>query len=73
LHDSQEASRRLVFDGCRLTEGCDLWLDPAVKKPEALQRLLRPYRSEEMITYPVGTQVNNPVNSECITEEGRLD
>lgn len=49
----------------------DLWLDPAVQKPEALQQLLRPYRSEEMMTYPVSTQVNNPVNNspECITEQ----
>lgn len=46
-----------------------LWLDP-VQKPEPLQQLLRPYRSEAMTTYPVSTQVNNPNNNspECITE-----
>jgi len=27
----------------------DLWLDPAVQKPEQLQQLLCPYRSEAMI------------------------
>lgn len=40
----------------------DLWLDPAVK-PEALQQLLQPYRSEAMTSYPVSTQVNNPANN----------
>lgn len=40
----------------------DSWLDPAVK-PEALQQLLQPYRSEAMTTYPVSTQVNNPANN----------
>ena len=48
----------------------ELWLDPEVQKPEPLQQLLRPYRSEAMTTYPVSTQVNNPTNNspECITE-----
>ena len=48
----------------------ELWLDPEVQKPEPLQQLLRPYRSEGMTTYPVSTQVNNPSNNspECITE-----
>ena len=47
----------------------ELWLDP-VQKPEPLQQLLRPYRSEAMTTYPVSTQVNNPSNNspECITQ-----
>ena len=46
----------------------DLWLDPAVQKPEPLQQLLRPYQSEAMTAYPVSTQVNNPSNNspECI-------
>lgn len=45
----------------------DLWLDPAVQKPELLQ-LLRPYKSEEMTSYAVSTRVNNPTNNapECI-------
>lgn len=48
----------------------NLWLDPAVQKPEQLQQLLCPYRSEAMIAYPVSTQVNKPNNNspECITE-----
>lgn len=41
----------------------DLWLDPAVQKPEPLQQLLRSYRSEAMTAYPVSTQVNNPANN----------
>jgi len=41
----------------------DLWLDPAVQKPEQLQQLLCPYRSEAMIAYPVSTQVNKPNNN----------
>ena len=47
----------------------DLWLDPAVQKPELLQQLLRPY-SEAMTAYPVSTKVNNPANNslECVTE-----
>jgi putative SOS response-associated peptidase YedK len=46
----------------------DLWLDPEVKKPELLQPLLHPYRSEEMTAYPVSTVVNKPSNdnAECI-------
>jgi len=46
----------------------DLWLDPQVQKSELLQALLRPYAAEEMTAYPVGTQVNKPVNDspECI-------
>jgi putative SOS response-associated peptidase YedK len=46
----------------------DLWLDPAVQKPEQLQQLLQPYPSEAMLSYPVSTKVNNPANNtpECI-------
>ena len=53
----------------------DLWLDPAVQKPEPLQQLLCPYRSEAMIAYPVSTQVNKPTNNspECITELEKAD
>ena len=39
-----------------------LWLDPAVQDVERLQALLRPYPEDEMLAYPVGTQVNNPAN-----------
>ena len=46
----------------------DLWLDLEVKKPELLQPLLHPYRSEEMTAYPVSKVVNKPSNdsAECI-------
>jgi putative SOS response-associated peptidase YedK len=46
----------------------DLWLNPEVQDPEALQKLLRPYASSEMTAYPVSTLVNNPRHnsSECI-------
>lgn len=37
-----------------------LWLDPAVQDIERLHALLRPYPEDEMLAYPVGTQVNNP-------------
>ncbi|MCL1471175.1 SOS response-associated peptidase [Argonema antarcticum] len=37
----------------------DKWLDPEVQKPESLQSLLQPYKSEEMTFYPVTTKVNN--------------
>lgn len=47
----------------------ELWLDPAVREPEMLQPLLRPYDAAKMVTYPVSTLVNNPANDdpECIT------
>jgi putative SOS response-associated peptidase YedK len=46
----------------------DLWLNPEVQDPEALQKLLRPYASSAMTAYPVSTLVNNPRHnsSECI-------
>lgn len=37
----------------------DKWLDPEVQKPESLQSLLQPYKSEEMTFYPVTAKVNN--------------
>src|SRR5208337_1215267 len=37
----------------------DLWLDPSVRKPELVQPLLRPYRSEAMTAYPVSPWVND--------------
>jgi putative SOS response-associated peptidase YedK len=41
----------------------DRWLDPTVQKPELVQPLLRPYRAEEMETYPVSPWVNSPRNN----------
>lgn len=41
----------------------DLWLDPSVQQPEALQPLLDPYSSETMTSYPVSTLVNKPTNN----------
>lgn len=45
-----------------------LWLDPAMKQPEPLQALLRPYPPEAMISYPIGYAVNDVRNDspECI-------
>jgi putative SOS response-associated peptidase YedK len=37
----------------------DLWLDEDVRKLDLLKELFRPYPSEEIITYPVSTLVNN--------------
>lgn len=44
------------------------WLDLAATKPELLEGLLRPYRSEDMVSYPVNLVVNNPRNNspQCI-------
>lgn len=41
-------------------EDYDLWLDSEVQQPEQLQPLLCPYPPEEMVAFPVSTQVNNP-------------
>jgi putative SOS response-associated peptidase YedK len=38
----------------------DLWLDPAVRDPDALLGLLRPYPADEMEMYPVSPDVNSP-------------
>jgi putative SOS response-associated peptidase YedK len=38
------------------------WLDPKNEKTDALQALLKPFPSEEMRAYPVGTRVNNVKN-----------
>ncbi|MDM9382938.1 SOS response-associated peptidase [Chlorogloeopsis sp. ULAP01] len=45
-----------------------MWLNCQMQEPEVLQQLLQPYKSEEMIGYPVSTLVNNPKHnsSECI-------
>ena len=49
-------------------ENYALWLDPAVQAADRLQPLLHPYPAEEMLAYPVSTEVNNPGNDipECI-------
>ena len=41
-------------------EDYNLWLADDVRQRELLTELLRPYSSEEMITYPVSPQVNSP-------------
>ena len=40
----------------------ELWLDEDVRKRELLKDLLRPYPAEEMISYPVSTAINSPLN-----------
>ncbi len=42
-------------------EDYDAWLDPQAK-PDALQHLLTPFESEELVAYPVSRAVNNPRN-----------
>ena len=38
----------------------DLWLDPTMQQEETVNRLLRPFISDELVAYPVSTLVNNP-------------
>ncbi len=40
-------------------EDYDLWLDPGMKKVEALADLLKPFDARKMRRYPVGTRVNS--------------
>jgi putative SOS response-associated peptidase YedK len=49
-------------------ENFDLWLDPKVQDPEALQKLLVPYAVEGFEAFPVSRVVNNPANevADCI-------
>jgi putative SOS response-associated peptidase YedK len=44
------------------------WIDPAVRTPDSLGALIKPYPAEEMAAYPVSTLVNNPKNdlAECV-------
>ena len=51
------------------------WLDPAVQKPEPVLPLLRPYPSEPMEAYPVGTRVNSPARDEerCLERVGSAE
>ena len=46
----------------------DFWLDPGIGDKERLQKLLRPYSSDEMEAYPVSTPINKPTNDveECV-------
>lgn len=38
------------------------WIDPAVRTPDSLQALIKPYPADEMAAYPVSTVVNDPKN-----------
>ena len=44
------------------------WIDPAIRTPESLGTLIKPYPAEEMAAYPVSTLVNSPKNdrAECV-------
>ena len=44
------------------------WIDPAVRTPESLGGLIKPYPAEKMAAYPVSTLVNSPKNdrAECV-------
>lgn len=46
----------------------ELWLDPSPMTRAELERLLRPYRAEELELYDVSAAVNSPTNDgpECI-------
>lgn len=44
------------------THGYAQWIDPAVRTPDSLQALVKPYPAEVMAAYPVSTLVNNPKN-----------
>ena len=57
--------------GCRsafLANTTTFWLDPGIRDVERLSPLLRPYPTEELIAFPVGTRVNNHRNDDpsCI-------
>jgi putative SOS response-associated peptidase YedK len=42
----------------------DLWLDPGMKKVEAVTEMLKPYDARKMRSYPVSTRVNNAANDD---------
>lgn len=46
----------------------DLWLDPAVRDPKEVARLLGPFPADEMTAFPVRTLVNSPTfdGPDCI-------
>ena len=45
-------------------EDYDRWLESKLQNPALLESLLRPYPSEEMVTYPVSPEVNSPSKDE---------
>jgi putative SOS response-associated peptidase YedK len=50
----------------------DLWLDPEFQDRKKLEKMLRPYRGDDMEAYPVSTVVNKPRNEteECVERVG---
>ncbi len=52
------------------TTAYQTWLDPQERAPSELSPLLKPYPSNQMVSYPVSKQVNNPTNDfpTCIQE-----
>ena len=50
------------------TDAYAQWIDPAVRTPESLGALIKPYPAEKMAAYPVSTLVNSPKNdrAECV-------
>lgn len=50
----------------------ELWIDPSPKARAELERLLRPYRAEELELFDVSSAVNSPANDgpECIVPIG---
>jgi len=45
-------------------EHYDRWLDPTTREANEVLPLLKPFSSDPMAAYPVGTLVNNPKNDE---------
>ena len=55
------------------------WLDPELQDPERIAALLVPRPAAEMVAYPVGLRVNNPIHDDpacrcpaASGEQGRL-
>ncbi|MDG5767513.1 SOS response-associated peptidase [Balneolales bacterium ANBcel1] len=44
-------------------ENYDIWLDPAISEPEALEPLMQPYPVDEMSAFRVSTRANNTANN----------
>jgi putative SOS response-associated peptidase YedK len=42
----------------------DLWLDPGMKKIEAVSEMLKPFDARKMRSYPVSTRVNHAANDD---------
>jgi hypothetical protein len=42
-----------------------LWLDPTVRRPDALRSLLRPYPAGEVVAVPASEYVNNARNEKA--------